>query len=205
MDYTAAVNVLKQADPILAQLIERIGPCQLHQRRQTGNLLDCLSRTIVYQQLSTKAASTIHRRFLALYPGQSGPSAQELLDTPDDVLRSAGISRSKATYLKDLAQKVLDGLPALETLATMENEAIIQVLTQVKGIGTWSAQMVLIFRLDRLDVLAVDDMGLRSAVRMLYDLEQLPDKKRFKQIGEKWQPYGAIASWYLWRSLDFKS
>ena len=204
MNYTAAVNFLKQADPVLAGLIGRVGPCQLHQRQQTGDLLTCLCRTVIDQQLSTKAADTIYRRFLQLYPDQVSPSAQALLDMSDDRLRGAGISRRKVAYLKDLAQHVLTGLPELETLAEMDDEAIIKVLTQVKGIGVWSVQMLLIFRLQRLHVLAVEDMGLRSAMRRLYGLEQLPNQQQFKEIGARWWPYGAIASWYLWRSLDLK-
>lgn len=202
VDYTGAIATLKQADPILAVLIERVGDCRLNHHQQTGDLLFALAESIIFQQLSGKAAGTIHRRFLQLYPDQTFPTAEDILNTPDEVLRSAGVSRSKAMYLKDLARKVLEGLPTLEELEVMEDEAIIQTLTQVKGIGRWTVQMLLMFRLHRWDVLPVDDLGIRSGIRKIYGLSELPDKKTVERIGEPWKPYRSIASWYLWRSLE---
>ncbi len=117
-------------------------------------------------------------------------------------MRGVGISRPKVVYLKDLAQKILDGLPTLTELEAMEDEAIIKTLTQVKGIGRWTVQMLLIFRLHRWDVLPVDDLGIRSGIRRVYSLPELPDKKTVQQIGIRWQPYCTIASWYMWRSLE---
>lgn len=203
MDYSAAIAFLKQADPILAGVIERVGPCQLQQ--ENGDLLHCLAKTIIYQQLSGKAAASIHKKFIGLYPDQTLPTAVDILKTPDDVLRSAGISRTKAMYLKDLARRVQEGLPALEELASLENEDIIKQLTAIKGIGRWSVQMLLIFRLGRLDVLPVDDLGVRSAVYKLYQLEALPSRKRVEAIGRIWEPYCSIAAWYLWRSLEVQT
>jgi len=205
MDYSIALSTLKQSDPILAALIEQIGPCKLHQRQQTGDLLSSLSESILYQQLSGKAAATIHRRFLQLYPDKPYPSAEDILNTSDDALRGAGISRSKVIYLKDLAQKVLDGLPGLTDLESRDDEAIIQTLTPVKGIGRWTVQMLLIFHLHRLNVLPVGDLGIRSGIRRAYNLPDLPDKKTVELIALPWKPFRSIASWYLWRSLDIKT
>lgn len=203
MDYSVAIATLKQSDPILASLIERIGPCQLYQVQQQGDLFYSLSRAILYQQLSTKAAAAIHYRFLQLYPDAT-LSAIDVLNTPDEVLRSAGISRPKILYLKDLAQKVLDGLPTLTLLEAMEDEVIIEILTQIKGIGRWTVQMLLIFRLHRWNVLPVDDLGIRAGIRRTYNLPELPDKKSVERLGQQWQPYCTIASWYLWRSLEIE-
>lgn len=203
MDYSIALTHLEQADPILASVIEQVGDCTLNQGQQTGDLFAALSQSILYQQLSGKAAAAIHRRFLQLYPNQSHPTPLDLLNTPDELLRGAGISRPKIVYLKDLAQKV-QVMPVLEALNELDDEMIIQTLTTVKGIGRWTVQMLLMFRLHRWDVLPVDDLGVRSAIRRLYGLPDLPDKKTVLQIGQPWQPYRTIASWYLWRSLEQK-
>ncbi|MDX2242296.1 MAG: DNA-3-methyladenine glycosylase [Leptolyngbyaceae cyanobacterium bins.302] len=202
MDYSMAIATLQTADPILAAVIDQVGVCQLAQNQQTGDLLASLSKAILYQQLSGKSAAAIHRRFLELYPDQPFPTAAEILDTPDEVLRSVGISRPKIVYLKDLAYHVQSGLPSLEELNQMDDEAIIQTLIPIKGIGRWTVQMLLIFRLHRWDVLPHDDLGIRSAIRNLYQLPELPNKKTVDQYGIPWQPYRTIAAWYLWRSLD---
>ncbi len=200
MDYTAAIAHLQGADPVLATAIAQIGDCQLIAEQQTGDLLATLTTAILYQQLSGKAAATIHRRFLQLY--DTPPSAADILATPDEQLRSVGISRPKITYLKDLATQVQQGLPSLTELAQLEDEAIIATLTPIKGIGRWTVQMLLIFRLHRWDVLPQDDLGIRAAIRSLYQLPELPSPKTVVQYGQPWQPYRTIASWYLWRSLD---
>jgi DNA-3-methyladenine glycosylase II len=202
MDHTEAIAFLKQSDPVLAQVIDRVGDCSLGQTAQESDLLFSLCRSILHQQLSTKVAAVIHNRFLQLYASRPALSAVDILDTPDEVLRGVGLSRAKVIYIKDLAQHVLHGLPTLEELSTLDNEAIIKTLTQVKGIGRWSVQMLLIFRLHRWDVLPVDDLGIRSAIRNLYGLPDLPNKKTVEQLGRAWQPYESIASWYLWRSLE---
>jgi DNA-3-methyladenine glycosylase II len=201
MSVPIALTTLKQADPILGAVIDRVGACTLLQQQSTGDLLASLAESIIYQQLSGKAAATIHRRFLQLFDSPV-LSAIDILNTPDEVLRTAGLSRAKALYIKDLAQNVLDGLPTLAELERLDDETIIATLTQVKGIGRWTAQMLLIFRLHRLDVLPVDDLGVRAGIRNLYGLDKLPTKKQVEALGEKWQPYRSIASWYLWRSLD---
>ena len=202
MDYTQAIVTLKQADPTLAEMIDRVGDCKLDQDQQTGDLFNCLVRSILHQQLSGKAAAAIHRRFLLLYPEL--PQPQDVLNTADDRLREAGISRTKVIYLKDLAQKVEVDLPPLNELTELPDETIIELLTPVKGIGRWTVQMLLIFRLHRWDVLPCDDLGIRTAIQRAYRLADPPTRKQVQQIGEVWQPYRTIASWYLWRSLDLK-
>ncbi|MBW4522382.1 MAG: DNA-3-methyladenine glycosylase [Scytolyngbya sp. HA4215-MV1] len=202
MDYEIAIATLKQADPQLATVITRVGACTLHQAQQNGDLLATLTKSILYQQLSGKAAATIHRRFLQLYPDRPFPTAEDILNTPDAVIRSAGVSGSKVLYIKDLAQRVLDGLPALAELEAMEDEAIVQTLTAVKGVGRWTVQMLLIFRFHRWDVLPAEDLGIRNGIRLLYNLPELPNKKTVEAIGKPWQPYRTIAAWYLWRSLE---
>jgi len=199
-DYSIAVSALKQSDPILAAVIDRVGDCTLDQTQHPGDLLYSLSRSIISQQLSTKAASAIHRRFLTLYSGL--PTAQAILDTADEDLRGVGLSRSKVLYMRDLADNVLNGLPTLTDLETIDDEAIIQTLTQVKGIGHWTVQMMLIFRLHRWDVLPVDDLGIRTGIRRAYQYSDIPNKAAIEELGKVWQPYRTIASWYLWRSLE---
>lgn len=200
LDYASAQAQLKQADRVLATVIDRVGDCQLHQAQLPGDVLFALSRSIIHQQLSTKAAYAIHQRFLGLYA--QVPTAVAILDTSDETLRAVGLSRPKVTYIKDLAQHVVAGLPTLADLAHMPDEEIIQTLTVIKGVGRWTAQMLLIFRLQRWDVLPVDDLGVRSAIRQLYQLPELPPKRVTEHIGQAWQPYRSIATWYLWRSLE---
>lgn len=205
MSYQAAINFLQHSDQVLGQLIEQIGPCQLDSSQQNGDLFSSLSRAILSQQLSTKAAAAIHRRFLQLYPEKPFPLALDILNTPEEVLRNVGISRPKISYLKDLATKVLSGLPTLEELEDMDDESIILTLTQVKGIGRWTVQMLLIFRMNRADVLPVDDLGIRAGIRKAYVLDELPSKQTVERLGQKWKPYRTIASWYLWRSLELQT
>jgi DNA-3-methyladenine glycosylase II len=204
MDHSAALLFLQRSDPLLASVIERVGPCLL--TRDDRDLLACMAETIIYQQLSGKAAATIHRRFCEIYRKQPNEpwllTPADILDTPDEVLRGVGLSRSKVSYIKDLAAQVQAGLPSLEDLERLDDEAIAKILTQVKGIGRWSVQMLLIFRMNRMDVLPVDDLGVRAAIQKLYGLEALPDKKAVEQLGLQWKPYRSIATWYLWRSLD---
>ena len=205
MSYCAAIDFLKQSDYVLGQLIQQVGPCQLGSSQQNGDLFSSLSRAILYQQLSTKAAATIHRRFLQLYPDKPFPEALAILNTPEEVLRGVGISRPKIGYLKDLANKVLSGLPTLEELEVMDDESIIKILTQVKGVGRWSVQMLLIFRMNRYDVLPVDDLGVRAGIRKVYGLSELPSRQSVELLGQRWKPYCTIASWYLWRSLELNA
>jgi DNA-3-methyladenine glycosylase II len=198
VDYSVAIAFLKKSDPILAKLIEQVGDCQLDQNIQSGDLLYLLSRSIFYQQLSGKAAAAIHQRFLQLYSDQL-PTALDILNTPDEILRNVGISRPKISYLKDLSQKIIDGLSTLDELETMDDESIIKTLTPIKGIGRWTVQMLLIFGFHRWDVLPLDDLGIRAGIRQLYALSELPNKKTVENIAQKWKPYRTIACWYLWQ------
>ncbi len=201
MRYDAAIDFLTQSDPIMGKLIKQVGPCQLSASQQHGDLFSSLSRAIIHQQLSTKAAASIYHRFLQLYPHEP-PTAHNILNTPDELLRGAGLSRAKVLYLKNLAQKVVYGLPTLIELEAMDDETIIQTLIQVKGIGRWTAQMLLIFRLNRQDVLPGDDLGIRAGIRKVYGLDKLPNKHTTLSLGQRWKPYCTVASWYLWSSLE---
>jgi len=197
-----SIRHLKSVDPVLASVIDRVGPCRLEQRRE-GTHFDALVRSIVYQQLSGKAASTILGRVHGLF-GDRSPTPSELLATPDETLRAAGLSRQKLSYLKDLATKVESGVVPLaaDTIDHLADDEIIDRLVQVKGIGRWTVHMFLIFRLGRPDVLPELDLGIQNAIRRAYRLRKQPGPKDVKRIGKKWTPHASIASWYLWRSLE---
>jgi DNA-3-methyladenine glycosylase II len=197
-----SINHLKRVDPILAAVIERVGPCRFEPRRE-GTHFDALVRSIVYQQLSGKAASTILGRVHALY-GNRSPTPAELAATPDETLRAAGLSRQKLSYLKDLAAKVESGdVPlAADAIDHLGDDEIIQRFVQVKGIGRWTVQMFLMFRLGRPDVLPELDLGIQNAIRRAYRLRKQPGPKDVRRIGQKWAPHASVASWYLWRSLE---
>ena len=199
-----AIEYLQKSDPVLKELIDTVGSCQLNLTLKNSSLLEEMTRAIISQQISTKAAQAIYQRFLELYTDQETLTLtpQAILDTPENKLREVGISRPKIRYLQHLATKILAGLPTIEELSAMDDESIITTLTQVKGIGRWTAQMLLIFRLHRLDVLPIDDLGIRRAIENLYHLEQLPDKHSVDNLGQKWKPYRSIACWYLWQSLE---
>ncbi len=188
-------------DPVLATIIRRHGPCGLGDGRHRFDHFAMLARAIVFQQLSTKAASTIHGRLMALMPDER-PTPEALAAITDEQFRTAGISRQKAAYLRDLAQKVAAGLVALDDVDAMTDEDVIASLTRIKGIGRWTAEMFLIFRLLRPDVLPVDDLGILNAIQRAYGLRKRPKADRVRELGEAWRPYRSIASWYLWRSLD---
>ena len=198
-DYARARRLLLRRDPILAAIIREYGPCGLA-AAQRADHFSALVRAIVFQQLSTKAASTIYARLVALLPGgELTPAA--LAAVTDEELRSAGISRQKAGYLRDLSQKVLAGIVPLDNLEHMEDEQVIAALTTIKGIGRWSAEMFLMFRLHRPDVFPIGDLGIVNAVMRAYRLRKKPTPDRLRRLGETWKPYRSVASWYLWRSL----
>jgi DNA-3-methyladenine glycosylase II len=196
----SAVRHLKRADPILAGLIERVGPCRFGQR-EAGSHLDALVRSIVSQQLSTKAAATIHGRVVALV-GVEEPLPKHWLALDDPALRAAGLSRQKISYIRDLSRHAQDGTVPLAQLHELEDEEVIRALTRVKGIGVWTAQMFLMFRLGRPDVLPVLDLGIRNAIRRAYGLRKEPTHKRMFSLAKPWEPYRSVASWYLWQSLE---
>lgn len=198
--HRAAVRHLKRVDPKLASVIARVGPCRLAPLND-GLHFDHIVRAIIYQQLSGLAARTIHTRFRELYGGRT-PTPQELLATPDERLRSVGLSRQKLSYLKDLAARVSAAEVPLETLHELPDDEVVAALTRVKGIGRWTAQMFLMFRLGRPDVLPDLDLGIQKGIKLAYGLRKLPTPKQVLKIGARWEPYRTVASWYLWRSLE---
>lgn len=195
-----AIAHISTVDPVMARVIDAIGSCRLTLRDQ-GSHFDAIARSIVFQQLSGKAAGTIHGRFESLYGGRS-PLPAELTVTSDEQLRGVGLSRGKSAYLKDLAARVVSGELPVETLHELSDEDVIAALTRVKGIGRWTAQMFLMFRLGRPDVLPDLDLGIQKGIQRAYRLRKLPSPERVKKIGANWAPYRTIASWYLWRLLD---
>ena len=194
-----ALNHLR-ADPALARIIAQVGPCRLAPTAE-GTHFDALVRSIIYQQLSGKAAATIHRRVEEVFGGRA-PMPAELAAMPDETLRAAGLSRQKLGYLKDLAARVDSGEVPLDHLDALPDDEIIEALVRVKGIGRWTAQMFLMFRLGRPDVLPELDLGIQKGIQRAYRLRSLPKPDRVRKIGAKWAPYSSIACWYLWRSLD---
>ncbi|MEO6526131.1 MAG: DNA-3-methyladenine glycosylase [Gemmatimonadaceae bacterium] len=195
-----AITHLKRVDPVLGEIIARVGPCRLEARR-AGTHYDALVRSIVFQQLSGKAAGTILRRFCELYPGKR-PRAEHVLATQESAMRAAGLSRQKIGYLRDLSARVADRTLPLAHLGRLPDDEIIEHLVQVKGIGRWTVQMFLIFRLGRPDVLPELDLGVQNAIKRAYGLESRPTPKDVLLIGERWRPHASVASWYLWRSLE---
>jgi DNA-3-methyladenine glycosylase II len=199
-DYARARRLLLRRDPVLAGLIKQHGPCGLAAAQRLDHF-SALVRAIIFQQLSTKAASTIHARMVALLPdGQVTPAALNVVT--DDQFRSVGVSRQKTLYLRDLCEKIAAGEVALDVIDTFDDEEVISALTRVKGIGRWTAEMFLMFRLHRPDVLPVGDLGIVTAVQKVYRLRKRPTPDRLRQLGDAWKPYRSIACWYLWRSLD---
>lgn len=200
MSHKRAVTFLKKADPKLAAVIVEVGPCTFEPAEHLAHFT-AITRSIVFQQLSGKAASTIYGRFAALFD-EDTPVAHKLIDLSDDQLRAVGLSRQKIGYLRDLATRVHTGDVPLDKLNELSDDEIIAALTSVKGIGRWTAQMFLMFRLGRPDVLPDLDLGIQKGVQRAYRMRKLPTPKRVMEVGAKWAPYRTIASWYLWRSLD---
>jgi DNA-3-methyladenine glycosylase II len=199
-DFARARRLLLRRDPVLAALIKQHGPCGLADALRVDHF-SALVRAIVFQQLSTKAASTIHGRLVAMMPaGGVTPAALAAISEPQ--FKTAGISRQKAMYLRDLCDKVAAGAVRLDAFDALDDEAVIAALTQVKGVGRWTAEMFLIFRLHRPDVLPVGDLGILTAVQKAYGLRKRPTPDRLRQLADAWKPYRSVACWYLWRSLD---
>ena len=193
---------LAATDPRLAALIARSRPYQVQPARLVRPF-DALAESIVYQQLSGKAAATIFGRVRALYPRRKWFSPELVLATADERLRAAGLSRNKTAAIKDLAAKTLDGtIPTTAALHRMSDEEIIVRLTTVRGIGRWTVEMMLLFDLGRLDVWPVDDYGVRKGYAKTFGKRKLPKPKELHARGEKWRPYRSVAAWYFWRALD---
>lgn len=188
---------LREADPTLGALVALHGPCRL---KPDENLFEGLCDAIVSQQLSVKAANTIFARFHALYP--HGPTPEAVLETPVETLRGVGFSRAKAAYVHDLSRRVLEGSLQLDRLPALDDAQIIAELTAVKGIGRWTTEMILIFHLNRPDVLPVDDLGIREGFKRAYGLPERPAPAEMARIAEPWRPWRSVGSWYIWRALD---
>jgi DNA-3-methyladenine glycosylase II len=195
-----AVNHLRKSDPILRGIIERVGPC----RMEFGPAeFSSLAESIVYQQLNGKAAATIFERFVTLAGEPLTPGG--VLKLTDAQLRSVGLSKQKSSYLKDLSVKTQEGLLDFAALPGLNDDEVIKHLTQVKGIGVWTAQMFLMFTLKRPDVLPTGDYGVQAAIRKHYKKRKMPKPDVMEKIARPWAPYRSVACWYLWRSLDIKT
>ena len=191
---------LLRADPVLAEIVRKVGPCRL-ERHRGGDAYWYLSRAILRQQISGYAADAIERRIRQRF-GVLRPA--HVLGASDAELRALGLSRQKAAYLRDLATRAGDGL-RLQRLGRLKDERLVETLTVVKGIGRWTVEMLLIFRLGRPDVLPVADYGIQKAMQLAYRMRKLPKPERMRKLAEPWRPYRSIACWYLWRSLDLKT
>ncbi|HUY27174.1 MAG TPA: hypothetical protein VMV27_07105 [Candidatus Binataceae bacterium] len=198
----AARMHLARVDPVMARIVAAVGPCRIVRRRERFR---ALARAIVFQQLAGAAATAIFARVVEIYPGRAFPRPDEILATPDQILRKAGLSAQKAMYIKDLAAHVQNKVLNFHRFPRMTDEEVIADLTRVKGIGRWTAEMFLMFNLGRPDVLPVDDLGVRNAVGRAYAMRQPPTPKELRVFGERWAPYRTAAAWYLWESLDIKT
>jgi DNA-3-methyladenine glycosylase II len=210
-----AIEHLKQVDPVLREIIERVGPPDIPRRDAT---FAAVARSIAFQQLNGKAATTIFGRLLTECENCNGGSKgttpagewaavtpEAILSLTDQQMRAIGFSRGKASYLRDLSEKTRSGLLNFAQLPDMSDEDVIEHLTQVKGIGVWSAQMFLMFALRRPDVMPTADFGINNAIRQAYRKRKMPKPKQVLKIAEPWRPYRTAACWYLWRSLDVKT
>jgi DNA-3-methyladenine glycosylase II len=198
--YEKARRFLMRKDPILGAAIKKIGACGMADRQRKDHL-SALVSAIVSQQLSTKAAATIFGRFVALFPDNHIPDAAAIAAQTDAALRGVGLSGQKVGYMRDLSARLMDGRLNLDELDSLPDEEVIQRLVAVKGFGRWTAEMFLMFRLHRPDVLPAGDLGIVVAIQRLYRLRKRPEPKRVLKIGEAWRPYRSVASWYLWQTL----
>jgi DNA-3-methyladenine glycosylase II len=199
-EFARATRLLIRRDPRLADVIRKYR----HRSLVDAPIIDpfsALVRTITSQQLSTKAAATIHRRLLALMPGGVA-TPESIAPLLDEQLRQVGLSRQKAAYLRDLAAKAASGELPLDHILDLPDDEVIAAIVKVKGLGRWSAEMFLMFRLRRPDVLPVDDLGIVTAIQRVYNLRKKPKPDRIRKIGEAWRPYRTVACWFLWRSLE---
>lgn len=202
IDTATAVTHLRQADPVLATVVDRVGPPVL--RPPVGAAFHALARAIIFQQLSGRAATTIYGRFVAATasPGDTFPSPVQVLAAGEPLLRAAGLSRQKVAALRSLAANFATGELARADFASLPDEEAIALLTRVRGVGRWTAEMFLMFELQRPDVLPVNDLGLNRAIARLYGLGAPPRPDEVRAIGAPWRPWSTVACWYLWRSHD---
>jgi DNA-3-methyladenine glycosylase II len=199
-DWSTAQRHLAKADPVMKQVIRKVGKCTLAPRR---DYFAKLCQSIYSQQLSTKVAHVLFGRFADQFPRRRPTPAAvvKFLESDDEQIRAVGLSRQKRAYLHNLASHFCNDATLTRRFARMDDEAIIQSLIHIKGIGRWTVEMFLIFCLNRPDVWPVDDFGVRKAIQIAYDLKELPTKKEMTELGEKWRPWRTIAAWYLWRTL----
>lgn len=199
---TEAARHLARVDPVMRRLIRAVGPFTLRPRNRRAPF-ESLARAIAHQQLHDKAAESILQRFIALSPRRRFLTPDELLAMKSTAIRQAGFSRPKVAALRDLAAKTLDGtVPTNRVIRNLEDDAIVERLIEVRGIGRWTVEMLLIFQLGRPDVLPVDDFGVRNGFRIVYGLRTMPRPSEVLRYGERWKPYRTAASWYLWRAAD---
>jgi len=216
LDHTAAIEHLSRVDRKLARIIAKSGPCRLQPER-TQNIFEALLESIIYQQLNGKVAATITGRVKALFPENSHrirtrrgtvagfPTPEQILAATPELLRSAGLSQAKMLAIRDLAAKTLDGtVPTVREAHKMTDDELVERLTQVRGIGRWTVEMLLIFRLGRPDVLAADDYGIRKGFAKMHKMAELPKPKELLAYGERWRPYRSVASWYMWRAAEMR-
>ena len=195
---------LAKIDQALGRVIDAVGPVTLVPD-EVRTPFYALLRAIAHQQLSGKAAETIMGRFHALFPNISHPTPEHVLAVGDLALRGVGFSRPKISYIKDLASKTLAGIvPSHDEVAALDDEALITRLTEIKGIGRWTVEMLLIFKLGRMDVLPIHDLGIQKGFQLTYGKRKLPKPEAIEKYGERWRPYRTIASWYLWRAVDLQ-
>ena len=191
---------LREADPVLAQLIDKHGP---YQPRPSTDPWSALVRSILFQQLAGAAASAIQRKWFGFYGNEEAtPTPEQVLNTSDEDFRACGISRQKMSYFRDLALHTTDGRLKLARLNRMSDDDVIRALTAVRGVGEWTAHMHLMFHLGRPDVLPIGDLGVRKGMQLAYQLDQMPTPKEATHIGAKWAPYRSVGSWYMWRAVE---
>jgi DNA-3-methyladenine glycosylase II len=195
-----AINHLKKSDPVMRSIIDRVGPC----RMEFGEpVFHSLAEAIVYQQLNGKAAATIFKRFAAIAGEPVTP--QGIVNLTDQQLRAVGLSKQKSSYLRDMAERAVRGEVDFTRLPEMTDQEVIKHLTQVKGVGVWTAHMFLMFTLKRPNVLPTGDFGVQTAIKKHYNKRKLPKPVQMEKIAKPWEPYRSVACWYLWRSLDIKT
>jgi DNA-3-methyladenine glycosylase II len=205
LNSTDPTAYLARADRVMRRLIRTHGPCAL-QPNVRRSPFESLARAIAHQQLNGTAANTILGRFIKLFPGRRFPRPEDLENVHDDQLRAAGFSRAKVAALRDLAAKALDGtVPRTAIISKLDDAEIIARLTQVRGVGQWTVEMLLIFQLGRKDVLPVNDFGVRNGFRHAYRLPEMPTPKELLAFGERWRPHRTTAAWFLWRAADAKA
>ena len=192
-----AIKFLKK-DPKFAKIIMQVGDYNV---KITKNRYQSLVEAIISQQLSGSAANSITKKFRKLYKSKF-PKPRDIIKTSDSKLRTTGLSKMKIVYIKELSKKIESKELNMRKISTQSNEQVIEVLTDVKGIGRWTAEMFLIFSLGRLDILPVGDLGLKKGIQSMYSLKELPEKEQIEQLAESWKPYRTVATWYLWKSLE---